>query len=144
MRRTVEVVLSLIGAFVYLIGAFFGGMFRMMDAEDELLQESLQEQQGQLTPEELEVSEMMLNGIGTFGTIIIVGAIISIIAGIVAMVFFKGNNKPKAASIILLVVGGITTIATLGIGLFASIFYIIAGIMGLVRKPKQEVNLEQY
>src|SRR5699024_7961285 len=114
MRRTVEVVLSLIGAFVYLIGAFFGGMFRMMDAEDGLLQESLQEQQGQLTQEELEVTEMMLNGIGTFGTVIIVGAIISIIAGVVAMVFFKGNNKPKAASIILLVVGGITTIATLG------------------------------
>lgn len=143
MRRTVEVVLSIIGAFVYSLGALFGYFFRMLDGNDEMFNEILAEDPT-LTQEDIDAMEMVLNGVGSLGTILIVGSIISIIAGIIAMVFFRGNSKPKAASIILLVVGGVTTLITFGAAIFAGIFYIIAGIMGLVRKPKQEVTMDQY
>lgn len=143
MRRTIEVVLSIIGAFVYMLGALFGYFFRMLEGNDQMLGEVVAEDPT-LTQEDLEAIEIMLDGIGSVGTVLIVGSIISIIAGIVAMVLFRGNNKPKVASIILLVVGGGTTLITFGAAIFAGIFYIIAGIVGLVRKPKQEVNLEQY
>ncbi|WP_018932051.1 DUF4064 domain-containing protein [Gracilibacillus lacisalsi] len=143
MKRTVEVVLSIIGAFVYGLGALFGGLFRMLDGDNELVREMLQEDP---TVTQSDIDDMMpfLDMIGSIGTVMIVGAIISIVAGIVAMFFFKGNSRPKTASIILLVVGGVTTIITFGGAIFAGIFYIIAGIMGLVRKPKQEINMEQY
>lgn len=143
MRRTVEVVLSIIGAFVYLLGALFGFLFRALEGNDEMF-EGLVAEDPSLTQEDMEAMEIMLNGIGSVGNVLIAGSVISIIAGIVAIIFFKGNKKPKVASIILLVVGGGTTLITFGAAIFAGIFYIIAGIMGLVRKPKQEVNMEQY
>ncbi|QGH33077.1 DUF4064 domain-containing protein [Gracilibacillus salitolerans] len=143
MKRTVEVVLSIIGAFVYSLGALFGGLFRMLDGENEMMQDLLREDP-QLTESDIADVQMLLDGVGSVGTMLIVGSIIAIVAGIVAMIFFKGNSKPKAASIILLVVGVVTTIITFGLAIFAGIFYIIAGIMGLVRKPKQEINMEQY
>ncbi|MGN8647706.1 DUF4064 domain-containing protein [Gracilibacillus sp. HCP3S3_G5_1] len=143
MKRTVEIVLSIIGAFVYALGALFGGLFRMLDGDSDMMQEILLEDPT-ISESDLADVQVVLNGIGSIGTVMIVGAIISIIAGIVAIVFFKGNSKPKVASIILLVVGGGTTLITFGVAIFAGIFYIIAGIMGLVRKPPQEVNMEQY
>ncbi|MGP4039941.1 DUF4064 domain-containing protein [Gracilibacillus sp. D59] len=143
MKRTVEVVLSIIGAFVYSLGALFGGLFRMLDGDNEMMQDILQ-QDPSLSESDMADAQMFLDGIGSIGTVLIVGSIIAIVAGIVAMIFFKGNSKPKAASIILLVVGGVTTLITFGAAIFAGIFYIIAGIMGLVRKPKQEINMEQY
>ncbi|SFL95663.1 Protein of unknown function [Gracilibacillus orientalis] len=142
MKRTVEVVLAIIGAFVYSLGALFGGLFRMLEGEDELMQDFLQDPS--LTESDMADAQVFLDWMGSIGTVLIVGSIIAIVAGIVAMIFFKGNSKPKAASIILLVVGGVTTIITFGGAIFAGIFYIIAGIMGLVRKPKQEINMDQY
>ncbi|GAE93495.1 hypothetical protein JCM21714_2580 [Gracilibacillus boraciitolerans JCM 21714] len=146
MKRTVEVVLSIIGAFVYIIGAVIGGVFTMLDEDSPFMQDFLQQEQTQ-TLSDAEMANMqtfMNGGAGSIGTMLLVASIVAIIAGIIAMILFKGNNKPKAASILLLVVGGLTTIITLGTGIFAGIFYIIAGIMGLVRKPKQEISMEQY
>src|SRR5690625_2711211 len=82
--------------------------------------------------------DLALDVVGSMGTAVIVVCVISIIAGIIAMFLFKGDNKPKVAGIILLIVGVITTIISFGAAIFASVFYIIAGIMGLVRKKKPE------
>ncbi|UOQ84234.1 DUF4064 domain-containing protein [Gracilibacillus salinarum] len=143
MKRTVEVVLAIIGACVYGFGILFGGIFRMMEGQEGFMQEILAQNpnlnQGDIANLEMQIP----NAIGTIGTVIIVGSLISIIAGIVAMFFFRGNSKPMAASIILLVVGAGTTLITFGGAIFAGIFYVIAGIMGLVRKPKQDV-ITQY
>ncbi len=94
-----------------------------------------------LNPKDIE---MVLESASSFGVYILVISIAAIVLGIVSMFLFKGNNKPKAAGIILIVVGGLSTLLTIGFGIFAGIFYIIAGIMGVARKPKQEVSLEQY
>ncbi len=143
MKRTVEVVLGIIGAFLYLIGAVFGGIFSTIDGDNQMMQDILQEDPA-ITESNMADAQMFLDWMGSIGTVLLVVSIIAIIAGIIAMVFFKGNNKPKVAGIILLIVGVITTLITLGAGIFAGIFYIISGIMGLARKPKQEINMEQY
>ncbi|WP_066187611.1 DUF4064 domain-containing protein [Gracilibacillus timonensis] len=142
MKRTVEVVLTVIGAVVYAFGALFGGLFRMMDSNPEFMDEAMrQDPQLEGTQEEVNAAFELLGSLGTF---LIVVSIIAIIAGIIACILYKGDNKPKIASIIVLVIGVISTLITFGLGIFAGIFYVIAGIMGLVRKPKPEVNMEQY
>ncbi|WP_163538912.1 DUF4064 domain-containing protein [Gracilibacillus sp. YIM 98692] len=143
MKRTVEVVLTIIGAFVYALGAFFGGLIIWLENNQGVL-EDIVEQDPNVSQNEINDLQMMMQGMGQVGTIILIGAILCVILGIVAMFLFKGNKKPKAAGILLIVVGGVTTLITFGFALFAGVFYVIAGIMGLVRKPKQEVNLEQY
>jgi len=126
MRRTAEVVLTIIGAFFYLIGIFFASVFKTIFGMDEVREEITGDVT--LTAEETELALNMFDSFGSFAVVGIVISIIAIIAGIVAMILFKGDNKPKAAAIILLVVG----IPTL------QLFYIIPGIMGLVRKKKLE------
>ena len=136
MRRTAEVVLTIIGAFVYLLGILFGGLFRMIFGMEEFQTELMNDPSiNELSQQE---AQLALDIVGSMGTAIIVISVISIIAGIIASILFKGDNKPKAAGIILLIVGIITTLITFGGAIFASVFYIIAGIMGLVRKKKPE------
>ncbi|GAB2552556.1 DUF4064 domain-containing protein [Gracilibacillus alcaliphilus] len=140
MKRTVEVVLTIIGAVVYGFGALFGFLFRVIDGNQEFLDE-VARQDPSLATEDVN---LMMNFIGSAGTFLIVGSVISIIAGIIACILFRGNKQPIVASIILLVVGVVTTIITFGGAIFASIFYVIAGIMGLVRRKKPEDTVEQY
>lgn len=136
MRRTAEVVLTIIGAFVYLLGVLFGGLFRAIFGMEDLQTEIMNDPSlNDLNQQELDLA---LDVVGSMGTAVIVVCVISIIAGIIAMFLFKGDNKPKVAGIILLIVGVITTIISFGAAIFASVFYIIAGIMGLVRKKKPE------
>ncbi|WP_058305821.1 DUF4064 domain-containing protein [Gracilibacillus massiliensis] len=143
MKRTVEIVLSIIGAILYLFGAIFGGVISTMDGDNQMIQEMLQEDPA-ITQGDMADVQLFLDGLGTIGIMLVVVSVIGLIAGIVAAILFKGNKKPKAAGIILLVVGVLATIVTVGTGIFAGLFYVIAGIMGLARKPKQEINMEQY
>ncbi|MFC4388116.1 DUF4064 domain-containing protein [Gracilibacillus marinus] len=138
ISRIGEVILTGIGAFVYLIGAAFGGSLILINNSQEIMNEILAESMQGVSAEEQQAVELVMNSMGTFGTIITIIAVVCVILGIVAMFMFRNNKKPKPASIILIVVGGLTTLVTFGFAIFAGIFYIIAGIMGLVRKPKTE------
>ncbi|MDX8046348.1 DUF4064 domain-containing protein [Gracilibacillus sp. S3-1-1] len=142
MKRTAEITLSIIGSVLYLIGALFGGIFRMFEGNEELREEIMNDPQVQQT--DIGDVQLILDTMGSFGTVIVVSSIIAIVVGIVASILFKGNNKPVIASILLLVTSVVIIFITYGLGIFAGIFFIIAGIMGLARKPKQEVNMEQY
>lgn len=62
--------------------------------------------------------------------------IIGVIVGGVSAWLFRKNKRPNAASILLLIFALITIPLTYGTGLLASIFYVIAGVMGLVRREK--------
>ncbi|GAA0311866.1 hypothetical protein GGQ92_001933 [Gracilibacillus halotolerans] len=129
MRRTAEVVLTIIGAFFYLIGMFFAGVMNTVFKTEEFRNDFLNDPAiNDLSAEDSQMALDMFDSLGSFMVVIIVIGIIAIIAGIVAMILFKGDNKPKVAGIILLVVGILTL----------QLFYIIPGIMGLVRKKKLE------
>ncbi|ENH96479.1 hypothetical protein J416_10716 [Gracilibacillus halophilus YIM-C55.5] len=143
MKRTAEVVLAIIGAFVYGLFGFFGVMFLILQNNEEFIEQSLQNNPAIEGGQTID-PDLFMQFMGVGGTIIIVGSLICVALGIVAMVLFKGDNKPKPASIILIIVGALTTVITFGGAIFAGIFYVIAGIMGLVRKKKPEAALENY
>lgn len=138
MKRTGEIVLGIIGAVIY---GFFGligiGMI-MLQNYDEFSENVYQE----LVASNPEVNfpdyETMLETLSFNGTMIAIVSILALIAGIVALVFLKGNKRPKAAGIIFILTGVISALGLLEMALFASVFYIAAGIMCLVRKPKEE------
>ncbi|KAB8137902.1 DUF4064 domain-containing protein [Gracilibacillus oryzae] len=144
MRRTVEVVLIIIGVFVYSFGAIFGGTFIALDGNQELLNEIMMVNPDTMTDEEVRITEIMYTSIGVIGWVLIAVSVICMVLGIIAAFMFKGNKRPKPAGIILLIVGGLTILITAGSGIFAGIFYIIPGIMGLVRKESQEVSMNEY
>ncbi|WP_373895096.1 DUF4064 domain-containing protein [Virgibacillus natechei] len=142
MKRTGEIVLGIIGAVVYGFFGLIGGAMIWLQNNEALLQQSLEEgsqQQGsEISTEEFnEFIELM----GSSGTMMLVFSIIAIILGIIAMVFLKGNKRPKTAGIIFLV-AAVIGFFVFGIifGIMVGIFYIIAGIMCLVRKPKTTIE----
>ncbi|MFD2046418.1 DUF4064 domain-containing protein [Ornithinibacillus salinisoli] len=132
MKRTGEVILGIIGAFLYGILAFFGGLFLWLKNNPDLVQDMLNE-----SPEDLGVSlNDMIATMGTGGVYLLVSSLIAIVLGIIAMFLLKGNKNPKIAGIIFIVTSVIFAVITVGAGIFAGILYLIAGIMCLVRKPK--------
>lgn len=141
MKRTAEIVLGIIGALIYGFFGLIGGAMIWLQNNEDLLQQSLEEapqQGGEISAAEFnELMELM----GTSGMVWLISSIVAIILGIIALVFLKGNKKPTAAGIIF--------IATAVIGFFvfgfifgfmSGIFYLIAGIMCLARKPKKVIE----
>lgn len=78
----------------------------------------------------------VLDSMGSGGMLLLIMSIVAIILGIISIVFIKGNKKPKAAGIIFIATAVIFTVISFGTGLIGGIFYLIAGIMCLARKPK--------
>ncbi|MFC7062872.1 DUF4064 domain-containing protein [Halobacillus seohaensis] len=138
MKRTLEIVLSVIGAVIYGlalgIGAVFVNFKDNPEARAEL--ESILNQDPNVDPSQISVDQIM-NGMAAGAWTVVVAALIAIAIGILSIVFLKGNKRPKAAGIILIVGGVLTTFGTFGLGLFGGIAYLIGGIVALVRRPKQ-------
>ncbi|SFE17191.1 Protein of unknown function [Lentibacillus persicus] len=143
MSRTGEIVLTVIGALVY---AFFGAMGAIMvwffnnEAIWNEASQEIQQQQPELAQGDMEAALGIFQGGGWF---LIILSVIGVILGILSIVFLKGNKKPKAAGIILIVTAAVSTLATLGGLIFGGVFYLIAGIMCLARKtPAEPVTTE--
>lgn len=139
MSRTGEIVLTIIGALLYGLfaatGIFMGWLFN----NEELLNDINNEVQSepQISASDFEAFVDMLGG---GGWILAIVSIISVILGIIAIILVKGNKKPKAAGIILIVTSVIVALVTLGAGIISGIFYLIAGIMCLARKEPQPLE----
>lgn len=139
MKRTGEVVLSIIGAIIY---AFFGaiGAFMIWIEGNEEIRQQIKDtaaQQGGVSAGNID---NMFNTMSSGGWLLVSTCVIAVILGIVAMVLIKGNKKPKAAGIIFIATAVVITIVSGGAGLFGGIFYLIAGIMCLVRKEQKVFN----
>lgn len=137
MKRTAEIVLTGIGIALY--GLIAGMLSIVVNVKDNPeFRESLEgtiQQDPEANLEEINVDQM-IEGIADGAMIIIITGIIALLIGIVAIYFIKGNKKPKLAGILLIVTAVIATVITVGVGVVAGLFYIVAGIMGIVRKPK--------
>ncbi|AQQ53380.1 DUF4064 domain-containing protein [Planococcus lenghuensis] len=140
MKRTGEVVIGSIGAVVYGLVAAFGGMMIWLQSNEDVLEQSLN-QAAQENPE-VAVGDFgaMIDTIGAGGWLLALTALAAIISGIVAMVLLKGNKNPKVAGIIFIVTAIVAAVITAGAGIIAGIFYLIAGIMCLVRKPSRMIE----
>ncbi|TFJ91870.1 DUF4064 domain-containing protein [Lentibacillus salicampi] len=139
MSRTGEIVLTVIGAIIYGLSAI-GGAFMVWLFNNEAVQNEamgdINQQEG-VGAEDMEAAFGFLQGGGWF---LVALSVIGLILGIVCIVFLKGDKKPKAAGIILIVTSVLFAIITFGALIFSGIFYLIAGIMCLARKPPQVIT----
>ncbi|GAA0603684.1 DUF4064 domain-containing protein [Virgibacillus siamensis] len=140
MKRTGEIVLSIIGIVVYALCAFAGFAGATVLSNEQLMSDMANEM---ATPQMsasdvMAMFDTMSGGIMLFAIV----SVVSLILGIVAAVFLKGNKKPKAAGIILIITSVIGTIVTVLSVIIPAIFFLIAGIMALARKPKPAQTLE--
>lgn len=145
MSRMIEIVLTIVGILLYALPLVVGFMFRSLNNNPQLREDFMAAMEQAPNAQELQNVNMdeMFNFLGTFATLLIIAAIIAIALGILAIVFLKGNKKPKAAGIILIVTAVVFTLATVFIGLFGSVAFLIAGIVALVRKtPKPSDEIE--
>lgn len=139
MKRTAEVILGIIGALIYGFFAIIGGVMIWFENNQEAFEEIYQDMVAQSPEMEFPDYQTFIDSMGSGGVFLLIVSLAAVIAGIVAMVFLKGNKRPKAAGIIFILAAVAVALLQVGVGIFVGVFYIIAGIMALVRKPKQEI-----
>ncbi|WP_026571439.1 MULTISPECIES: DUF4064 domain-containing protein [Sediminibacillus] len=136
MKRTAEIALGVIGAILYALFTFFGIVLMTLKGNDEFIQEMENAFAEQGMDNMGSISEMISGG----SWYLIIVSLVAIILGIVALVFLKGNKKPKAAGIILIITAVLSFVLFMGMSLIPAVLYLIAGIMALVRKPKTPIT----
>lgn len=145
MKRTGEFVLGIIGIIIYgfftLLGALMVWAQNNQDTIKNMLEEMAKDDpEDALSAEDLnDTLEAIAEG---GGWVVFSAALITMVVGIVALVFLKGNKRPKPAGIMLIAVAVISYFVLGGIALFGAVLYIIAGIMALVRKPPVPMELD--
>ncbi|MYL51645.1 DUF4064 domain-containing protein [Halobacillus litoralis] len=146
MKRTVEIVLTIIGIVLFGLPVLLSGVL-LNSADNPQIQQEIEnfmnspeiQMEGEMSSTDMtQMFEMM----GSFAMFVLIASLIAIGLGILAAVFLKGNKKPKAAGIILIISAIIFTFATVFMGLFGGVAYLIAGIVALVRKPKKTATDE--
>lgn len=135
MKRTVEIILSVIGILLYGLVAALGGFMIFLQNNEEALQEILAEDPDM----GLGSLETLTEAMGTGGWLIIIASMIAIILGVIAIILISGNKRPKMAGAIYIAVSIIGSIVTVGFGIIPGVFYLIAGIMSFARKPIQPI-----
>jgi len=141
VSRTGEMLLTALGIIVYSFFAVIGGITIWMNKNPDKVADMLEEEginsneNVELSPEEFLA---LVDEVGTSGWIVLSGAILAIILGLIAIFLLRQNRHPKAAAIILFATAVGATVMTLFIGFIGGIIYIITGIIILVRKPKLE------
>lgn len=134
VNRTGEIVLTLFGVAASIIGVISViGLSRIFTNQEFINEFKLEMQAEGIGSEDMELVFGFFSSAGTF---LLVVAIISLIVGIIATILLIGDKKPKAAGILLIITSVIVLLASLFSGFFAFLFYLIAGIMAVVRKPK--------
>jgi len=136
LKRTAEIVLSVIGVAIYLLFAGAIGALKAMLNNAEVMNQVKKE----LTGEELAALDLLVESMNESGGFVIGTFLVGAVLGIVAIFLLKGNKKPVAAGIILFATAVLTTVVTAGSTLIPGLFYVIAGILALVRKAPQTVE----
>lgn len=132
MKRTGEIILIVIGGLIGMFMLALGGFMVWLNNNQDFVIQMYNE-----SPEIQEVvpdMDVFIDVMNSVGMLFLISSIIVVIVGIIAIVLLKGNKKPKPAGIMLIVIAVLMSIITQGAMLFAGIFYLIAGIMALVRK----------
>ncbi|USG66111.1 DUF4064 domain-containing protein [Brevibacillus ruminantium] len=127
MKRTGEIVLNIIGAVSSLIMIVIGFVF-LYRKDDKAYLNYLH---ANWSESQVAASLDQMNQAGTMW---VLPGIIGIVLSIIAIVLLKGNGSPKLAGWILILVSVVVCIISV-FGFIPTMFFGIAGIMALVRKP---------
>ncbi|MBM7542959.1 DUF4064 domain-containing protein [Amphibacillus cookii] len=138
INRKVEMALIVIGSIIFI---FFGiaGINVLRSLSDEAVMTDVHS--GFI--EDVEDTEMLsltefTEALRMNSILMIAIAVIAIVTGLLAIKMLKENRRPKPAGILLLVVGGLTSFLQMGFAMFGSLLFVIAGMMALVKKPKDQ------
>lgn len=138
MKRTAEIRLTSIGLGLTTLAAALIIIFMSFSNTDsfkEFFQERLlketQDQGAAVTSSDVDLLFDTITGIGGG---FLVSVIISAILGAISLYFFRRNKKPIAASILSLIAAVVIGVGTLLFGFIPALLFLIAGIVGLVRK----------
>ena len=140
MKRTAEIILGIIGAVIYGLTAALGGFMIYLESNKDLLEQSFNETAKQNPEMAMADMEAALDMLASGGWLLTISSVAAIILGIVAMILLRGNKKPVIAGIIFIATAVIVAIITVGVGIIPGIFYLIAGILCLVRKPARIIE----
>ncbi|WP_026685071.1 DUF4064 domain-containing protein [Heyndrickxia coagulans] len=130
MKRTAEIILSVIGAVLNglatILVIFFTIAMKSQSIIDQMKSDaSIREADFQT----------VLHTIQALGWGIAVVLIIGTVIGIVAAVQLRNNKRPKLSGILLIIGALLVFFFTVGFGVLPALLYLIAGILSLVRKP---------
>lgn len=127
MRRTVEIVLSVLGVIASLVMVGTGAVFLYLKDSEAFLQyleAGWSESENAYT----------LYQLGQAGTMFILPGIIGMVLGVCAVVLLKRNRRPKFTGWGLIVVSVVMCTISF-FGAIPAMFFIVAGTMALIRKP---------
>lgn len=132
MKRTVEIVLSVLGVIVSFIMTGTGVAFLYLKNNEDFLRyldTGWSENENVYTLDQLSQA----------GTIFILPGLIGIVLGASAAMLLKGNRSPKLAGWGLIIVSVVICIISL-FGSIPAMFFVVAGIVALVKRPKGNVE----
>ncbi|MFY4773699.1 DUF4064 domain-containing protein [Metabacillus sp. RGM 3146] len=143
MKRTAEIIFAIIGAVLYLI-TFVLSILMLGLKNSPSFEQGVNEaiKKDPALSDANVTFESISKIVQTFSTFVAISAFIGLVLGILAIIFLKGNKKPKAAGILLIAGGVVTTVGSIGFSFFGGVAYLIAGIIALVRKPKVSLTEE--
>ncbi|NKI24391.1 DUF4064 domain-containing protein [Paenibacillus dendritiformis] len=127
MKRTGEIALSMIGAVVSLIMIVTGLVFLYLKDNEDYVNELY----AHWTDGEAAASLDQMNQAGTMW---VLPGMIGCVLGLIVMIWLKGSGSPKLAGWTLILVSMAVCIISV-FGFIPAMFFVIAGIMALARKP---------
>ncbi len=137
MKRTAEMVLSIIGTVFYILAAGAMMFLTFIFTNEQIVSEIEKEL---TTAEEFDVLYMLNDFLSDNGIVFTVFLFVCAILGIVAAVFFKKNMSPKLMGIILIVLAVLCAVITIGWGIIPGVFFLAAGLVAVFRRVPQPVQ----
>lgn len=143
LNRTAEKVLSIIALVLNVIGAivaFIGlAVFNLLKNDPSFKQEFEMEMMADpaLTSADIEAMYAVMNVLGGFIWLIIIGIIISIVLNIIGIVNIWKNKNAKLAGIMFIIAGALGGLLSL-----QSILLYVAAVLCFTKKPPLQDNLQ--
>lgn len=135
MKRTVEIVLGVIGVVLSGIMSLFG--FTLISAANsEEINTLLFEEFNNDPMFTIEDVEMIIGALPVMGWILVAAAVSGVVFGLIGVFSVRGNRKPKLAGAMFIIGAVLVGILTIGFGFIPALLLLIAGIMCFARKPK--------
>ncbi|GAA0440831.1 hypothetical protein GCM10008983_17400 [Lentibacillus halophilus] len=134
IKRTAEIVLSVIGLIIDVITGIFGFLLIYPESNHQIRQRMADAMQAGTSLSSAQINES-LDTLGHAGMMLLIASVIGIILAIISIVFLKGNKKPKLGGW-LLIIAAVLSFVVSQATFFGAIFLLIGGIIALVRKSK--------
>lgn len=131
MKRTAEIVLTVIGIVFYLLVAAIGGLLTTLKSNEEFAEGFAVEMQ---TVDETINTAELIDMIGAGGIALLIISLVCVAFGILAAIMFKKNAYPKAIGIMMIILAVVCSLISFGFCILPGVFYVIAGIVALVKK----------